>query len=335
MSTPSKANKVFNISSSHFDADEYLSEIFGKDFCEYRKQWALAEKQLHPYDFPLFLVIETVNTCNLKCIMCFRHEMSKEKTVVMSMELYEKILSEAANYNCPSLSLNWNNEPLLDPYLSDRISMAKEYGFIDIRINTNANLLSPEKAKALIDAGLTRLSASIDAATAETYTKIRIGGKYDTVITNLNKFLEIRDLKGVKLPLLRCTFVRIHENEYELDAFLKYWNNRADYCSIQSYVPHTTKERTLRLHPENKNDIMNLTCSQPFERLVISVDGKVYPCCSPIGTEIFLGNIHDSSLYDIWHGETETKLRVMMRHKMWNEFSVCRQCLQNTFGTQQ
>lgn len=328
-------NKISDFSTLHPDVNECLIEMFGEDFREYRKRWELAEKQLHIFDFPLFLVIETVNTCNLKCIMCFRHEMPKQKTSVMSMELYERILSEAFNYNCPSLSLNWNNEPLLDPYLPERISIAKKYGFFDIRINTNANLLSPEKAEQLIDAGLTRLSASIDAVTAEAYAKIRIGGDYNKVVSNLTNFLDIRNRKGAKLPLLRCTFVRIRENEDELAAFIKFWDGKADYSSIQSYIPHTPKEWALELHPNDKSSMTNVTCSQPFERLAISVDGKVYPCCSPIGTEILLGNVHDSSLYEIWHRETESKLRMMMKHRTWNKFPVCRQCLENTFNIQQ
>ena len=155
----------------------------------------------------------------------------------MPEKRYQSIITEAQKYGCPSINLNYNNEPLLDPDIAVRVQQAMEKGFMDIRINTNGTLLSPFISEALIDAGLTRLSVSIDAANPNTYHKIRRGGNFQTVINNIDDFLSIRRQKKSKLPLLRCTFVRIQENESELDDFIKHWKGKADYVSIQTYIP--------------------------------------------------------------------------------------------------
>ena len=55
---------------------------------------------------------------------------------------------------------------------------------MDIMINSNATLLSEERSRKMLGTGLTRLRFSLDAATKETFEKIRIGAKYDSVMKN-------------------------------------------------------------------------------------------------------------------------------------------------------
>ncbi len=332
MADTSENDKVRNIGAVQEDIDQYLAQLLGEKFRDYRNRWEQAERHLHDFGFPLFLVVETINACNLRCAMCFRRTSSGGQAALMSMERYRAILAEAARHQCPSLSLNGNNEPLLDPHLVERVALARQSGFLDIRINTNAMLLTPEKSAALIDAGLTRLSVSLDAASSETYSRVRQGGDWDRVVANVESFLELRKRKGANLPLLRCTFVRISENEHELDNFVRTWQGRADYLSIQSYVPHTPDEAALRLHPTQRSGLPDVTCSQPFERLVINAEGQVFPCCSPLGEELPLGHLDHSSLEQIWHAEKSRCLRSMMKERSWESSPVCRKCLENTFG---
>lgn len=318
--------------SAYEDVDEYLCALLGERFAEYRKKWRQAERELMEFPFPLFLVLETVNTCNYRCIMCFRHTMEKSEPRMMSDKLFRAVVDEAAKNGCPSLSVNWNNEPLLDPKLVERIAYAKARGFLDIRLNTNASLLTPEVSRGLIEAGLTRLSVSLDAATKETYETVRVGGNWERVQANVQSFLDIRKSMGARLPVLRVTFVRIRENAHEEGAFIAAWKDRAEYVSIQSYVPHVPGDAALTHHPDERRHMADVTCSQPFERLVVGVDGEVYPCCSPVGTAIRLGNVGESSLADIWQSAMQKRLRRMMRDRTWAEFDICRQCLGGTFG---
>ena len=68
-----------------------------------------------------------------------------EEGSVMSMELYTKIIDEAAKYNCPSLGLHVYDEPLLVKNLAERIQYASQKGFMDIIMTTNGNLLDEKK----------------------------------------------------------------------------------------------------------------------------------------------------------------------------------------------
>lgn len=324
--------RVHNIESREKDFESILHGHFGERYLRYRRMWQRAEKGLERFPFPLFLVVETVNTCNLNCIMCFRKRRSGAKKKVMPQARFQQILEEAQRHECPSINLNYNNEPLLDPHIAERVRQAREKGFIDIRINTNATLLTPDMSEALIDAGLTRLSVSLDAATATTYHAIRRGGNYQHVIQNVENFLSIRRKKRVDLPLLRFTFVRIRENEGELDVFIKRWQGKADYVSIQSYIPHTSAEDAHNLKPTDAKVDRDRTCSQPFERLVIDVDGFVYPCCSPqaYNTAMCLGNVDSQTLKKIWDSTGSRRIQKAMANGKWNTIEECRICLTQT-----
>jgi len=330
VTTTTETEKVTDY-SRRGDIDAYLGQLQGEAFRRYRKEWRQAEKELRFFPYPLFLVVETVNTCNLSCAMCFRSRTPSPQPAMMSLDDYRRLIGEAGRLGCPSLSLNLNNEPLLDPLLVERVALAREAGFIDIRLNTNGILLTPEKSRALIAAGLTRLSVSIDAASEETYRRIRTGGDYRRLLNNLEAFIAIRDELQAALPVLRCTLVKIRENEHEVDAFINDWQQRADYVSIQSYVPHSNDDESMTLHPDQQAKSTDVTCSQPFERLVVTVDGNILPCCSPQGAEIILGRWGDTGLAKIWTGPQAMNLRRMMRGRCWHDHPVCSSCLNGTF----
>ena len=188
-------NKV-RMFSNEEDIEEILSSIIGQDFVNYRKKWDAVNKFELLTDFPLYLQIELHQICNLRCPTCTIGIPEASKKYIsedhMSWELYEKIILEAEKYGCPSLNPQGINEPLLTPDLEKHIKFASQHGFLDIMMNTNATLLSEERSKSLLDCGLTRMRFSLDAATEETYKKVRVGGNYETTIKNIENFLKIR-----------------------------------------------------------------------------------------------------------------------------------------------
>ena len=59
-------------------------------------------------------------------------------------------------------------------------------------LNTNGTLLPEERSRKFLKSGITRLRFSLDAATKETYEKVRLGGKYDVTMRNIENFLRIK-----------------------------------------------------------------------------------------------------------------------------------------------
>jgi radical SAM protein with 4Fe4S-binding SPASM domain len=321
--------RIRDVSFVGCDINTYLSRELGPRFTAYRKLWAAAEQTELIPDFPLFLQVETVDGCNLKCRMCFRRQQPQTPHRRMGAELFRQIISEARAGACPSMCLNGNNEPLLDRLLPERIAMARDAGVIDLRINTNAMLLTDDMSRSLISSGLTRLSVSIDAASPESYSRIRTGGNLERVIGNVLHFLALRKALGSKLPVLRMTFVVLNENRHEMDAFVRFWADKADYVSFQRYVPHTPEDG--RRNPAQPDEEIEpragKRCSQPFERLVVDVEGNVFPCCSPLGSRLQLGSLRNASLQALWASAMEKRLRRCMQSSNTIDEPVCAVCL--------
>lgn len=217
------------------DPNEILTDILGPDFGRYRLAWAEAEAGQRP-SAPLHLDVDVTTACNFKCPMCpagadGHNFPGFQKGRFLDQALYRQALTEAAAFGLPSLRLGLTGEPLLVPGIGDWVSEARAAGVLDISLITNGRLLTPKVSRHLIEAGLTRLMISIDAAGQGTYQKVRPGGDWRFLLDNINDFLEIRRQYGTSLPLLRLSFVEMSVNRAERGLFIEKFAPLADYLT--------------------------------------------------------------------------------------------------------
>lgn len=313
------------------EANERLCTLLGEEFRFYRSQWEKATNCELLTDFPLFLVVEPQYTCNLRCIHCVHgYDNLKDKYAykdAMSFEQYRQIIDEAAHYQCPSLCLNSTNEPLLIKDIAQRVRYAADHGFMDIMFNTNGLLLCKSKIDQLLDSGLTRLMVSLDAFTKETYDKIRIGSSFEKVLTNIELFLNMRSRKRQQLPLLRVSLVRLSLNNHEIDAFIEYWRDCADYVAIQELASPEPSWDFESLFSDLRTVLDEFSCPQPWQRLIIQGDGSVLPCCSQFAQELALGNIQEQSISSIWLSPAMEHMRTLHKEARYSDNPTCRKCV--------
>ena len=88
-----------------------------------------------------------------------------------------------------------------------------------------------------MESGLTRLRFSLDAATKETFEKIRIGADYESVMKNIERCVELRNQEGYNLPVIGVNFVKMKVNEHETEEFIEKWKDKVDFVVIQEFVP--------------------------------------------------------------------------------------------------
>lgn len=325
-------NKVVHLSKD-LTINQKLSALIGKKFDDYRVIWDKANNLDIVTDFPLFLQLDISQNCNLRCPQCMigNPEYLPEyyNDEIVDFELYKKIIDEASSFNCPSLSVQGNNEPLLWPDFEKYIQYAREKGFIDIMINSNATLLTPKRVPSLLNCGLTRLRFSIDAATSSTYEKIRVGGNFNRVIDNINYLLEYKKLNNITLPLIGVSFVKQAANEHEEADFIAYWKDRVDQVSIQTFVPPVLDNKFSSFYP--KNQLADITyesfrCVQPFQRIVLR-NTEITPCCSTFSSKLSLGDIRTTSIHQAWHSDKMNELRRIHSEGKWKENDICKQCV--------
>ncbi len=186
-------------------------------------------------DFPFRVQIETTSYCNAKCIMC-AHPIMPRRNQHMEQGLYEKLISELAQHRdqLKILSLHFMGEPLMDPLLFERIKLAKQAGIQEVQINTNIQLLTPEKARLLLESGIDTITFSMGGLDKESQEKRRIGTTSHIVEQNIDSCLDLIDALGPdrKKPKKFIYTIKSSSQDRAYVPIVKKYKHRVDDISI-------------------------------------------------------------------------------------------------------
>ncbi|MCP3876309.1 MAG: radical SAM protein [Desulfobacteraceae bacterium] len=310
-------------------SEKTLSHALGPKYAEYRKEWVRVSNREKVTEFPLYIQIEHSGKCNLRCKSCIhsidsiREEYSKGFKP-LDINLYKKILDEANEFSCPSMAFHNNDEPLLLKDLEERIKMASVKNIIDIIVTTNATLLDEKRADKLLRSGLTKINFSVDAYNRNDYSQIRCNGDFDTVLKNIIYFCDKRNKEGLDFPITRATCVL---NKFTIDKMKKikeFWEGIVDIVEFQNF--QAIKNFTEWCRPSGAKIDQNFVCNGPWQQIVIRANGDVVPCCSFYGTEIIVGNIKNTSIYNIWNGKEMSNIRKELLKNNFEFSSACKKC---------
>ncbi len=302
----------FNEKEKLFDIA--MTKKFGQRYIDYRKKY---QESFNYQDlkFPIYLQIEQTYQCNLKCPTCI-HGYSDEKIKfnankdfsVMPMELFKKIVDEAAEQNCPSINLTVNDEPLLVKNLPERINYAKEKGIMDIIMTTNGNLFTEKKIKEVVDAGITRILFSVDAASSETYKITRPGkGSFEKVLENMRLLKKYKETKNFSIPYTRASMVISKNNQKDYLKFREVFKDLVDGVEFQTFSSYYDKNTDLI--PSDSEKVLDFSCTDPWNKTIIRQNGDVLPCCSFYGYELPMGNVNKDTIYNIYNSKEFKKIK--------------------------
>ena len=313
------SRRVSRFLAAQADPHAVLAAEIGPDYADYRARWERARARLEPPAFPLHVDYEMKFACPLRCPMCLMSLPEAERRLYgdPGRELQARqvldLVAEGAARGQKAMGFGGLWEPLLSPDLPEIAAFARSRGLVDVMFNTSGLLLTEKTARALLNAGLTRLMISLDAATPATYARLRPGSDFPTVTANIENFLRLRRRLGRRLPLVRLSFCRTAWNEAELEPFLDRWSGRVDFISVQAYGRYPTPGAPDFPRAAWGEPPAGL-CAQPFKRLLVRHDGRVCPCCDASGATLALGNIAAESLADLWGGERLAGLRRALRN---------------------
>lgn len=190
--------------------------------------------------------VEVINKCNLNCSTCMRNVWDV-KYGSMSVETFERILLSFQDLpNKPELFLGGYGEPLSHPCILDMIERAKKLGH-RVSLITNGILLAEQVSRRLIDLKLDMLWVSMDGASPECYSDVRLGDALPVVIKNL-KCLQLQRYQTfgasnwAGYPKLGIAFVAMQRNIHDLDAVIRLGSRLgAVEFSISNVLAHNTE----------------------------------------------------------------------------------------------
>ena len=118
---------------------------------------------------PLYVKFKVFYGCNLKCEMCNHWRETREAPV--TPERLKEVITELAEMGAKKIHIS-GGEPMLRPHIPDFVELASSLG-IKVTMTTNGTLITKEKAKQLVEAGLRGVNISIDSPIRKMHEKIR------------------------------------------------------------------------------------------------------------------------------------------------------------------
>jgi MoaA/NifB/PqqE/SkfB family radical SAM enzyme len=207
---------------------------------------------------PAHLTIGTTNKCNLRCQMCVRQHVHLDPSDLIDMDftLFVKIADECFPY-LKTVVFTVSGEPLLSNNILEMLELVKKYN-IKLEMTSNATLMNNDEIIKILVRTLSVLTVSFDGATKDTYESIRIGAKYDKVLSNITRFNQYRnELSDIQRPKLGFSFVLMRSNIEEFPDFIKLAHTlQADFIGGTHIIIHGSKlkDESLIFHKKLANE---------------------------------------------------------------------------------
>ena len=278
---------------------------------------------------PISASIEPANYCNLSCPHCPTGRKLIDKTDKrLSLNDFKKYIDSLLP-ELMYLNLYFQGEPLLNKDLPEMIRYASDRGVFTC-VSTNGTALTEDMVKRLKDSGVGRFIICLDGATANSYSKYRIGGDFYKVINGISLSVKYG------LPVeVQCLLLSTTENEVDnIKSLCKSLGvKRLVFKKAQFYedflVPENPKflrykrDESGKLIPKAK---LNNRCWRLFSTVVIDVDGNVPACCFDKSGKYSFGNLKDETLKDIWLGNIAMRFRQAIL-KNRKGIDICNNCI--------
>lgn len=273
----------------------------------------------HVHSAPYSLRIDPTTACNLHCPLCptGAGEMDRGHST-LSRAMFERALDQ---FGARALIVQlwvWG-EPLMNRQIADLVALAEARG-IATEISTNLSIrLTDSEIDRLINAGLTWLIVSIDAATADTYRQYRRGGDFNLVVDNVRRILTRRKALGSRTPFVEWQFVPLRHNEHEMseavrlaarlgvDGF-RFKPARFDKVEGRTFGGQVSPDLVHEWMPGQRAlrhegpTYLDYHCPFLWGSVTVHPDGGIAPCCETTSVEHDLASLGNADLADVWNG---------------------------------
>jgi MoaA/NifB/PqqE/SkfB family radical SAM enzyme len=168
----------------------------------------------------LFLRLDPVNACNLRCQMCYYSDREYAKKIRgrFSAEELDRIQNLFFD-KAVQLVVGCGSEPTLHKDYVNIIRQGRESGIPFVGLTTNGQLITKHDLEQLVSVGLNEITISTHGVHRHTYEKFMAGASYQKLLTLLEMLDEIKSHYNTPYPTLRLNYTTNPENLDELEDF--------------------------------------------------------------------------------------------------------------------
>ena len=248
--------------------------------------------------------VEITNICGLSCSFC---PPKLQPTKTMSLEFFEKILSELKPYT-KSLALHVMGDPLTLSNLENYLELAYQVGF-EVELTTSGYYLNKHSIDTLFHPAVRQLNISLNA-----YNKNSLGMSFEEYIGSVLAVCDAK-LQSYPRPFINLRLWNLDEalsenvyNEKLFELFESHFQVKINMDEVDK-----AKRDSIRLGSKillnfdsyfewpslNSSHESHASCYGLKSHIGILANGVVVPCCLDGEGVINLGDLHDSSLEEI------------------------------------
>ncbi len=257
------------------------------------------------WSYPYLLCVDVTNKCNLHCPFCptGRGEQSGRGRGSMNWDTFRHIIDELGPYAYSIELFNWG-EPFFAKDLPSMIAYAEKRGVPTI-ISSNLSFpLDERRVEAIVDAGLSYLTASIDGADQQGYEVYRRGGRFDLAVTNLRKFVAAKKRNAQSKPYITWQFLVFHHNESQVEkARALAQEIGVDNFSAVGGLYEDPAWAPQRQYSFDYLDIRPNRCVWLWEKAVFHWDGGFASCCAGFHQKDDFDTYRPGTFRRMWNNE--------------------------------
>lgn len=268
-----------------------------------------------PKSLPPYIKVEPTPLCQLRCTGCpqrdpeFRRQFNGE--MQLTPEALERII-EPLKDTLLGISLSLTGEPMLNKHIIELIEYVHSKNICASFPSNFSVPLGEEKAERLARSGLDALYVSLDGASSESYTKYRVGGRFDLILKNVRLLSEAKKRFGLRRPKIIWKYVIFEHNKHEVEKAKSEYKSLG-FDAIEFDVDMGSVTRSSMNEDSKKGAVeAKRACFWLWHTMIIRWNGAIDPCCnasgSPEGT-FNLGKAVTDDSADIFRGKAYAGLR--------------------------
>lgn len=262
-----------------------------------------------PFPTTNFL-LELSNACNHKCLFC-AHQKMKRKVGKMAPEMVESVLRQAYDLGTREVGMYATGEPFIVPELADYIKLAKDVGYTYVYLTSNGALATPERIRAVVNAGVDSIKLSINAPERKLYEFIHGRDDFDTVMEHLKYLNQYRKESGRNLKIY-ITGILTRYTEQTRDDYFKVFDGLADQIVFKNvynqggYMPEI--DHLLKCTDDAEQF---RRCNLPFDALCVTCEGYLSVENADFENMLIVADLNKVSLKEGWYGDRMKEVRRM------------------------
>ena len=277
-----------------------------------------------PFPATNFL-LELSNACNHACLFC-AHQKMRRKVGKMAPKMVESVLRQAYELGTREVGMYATGEPFIVPELAEYVKLAKDIGYTYVYLTSNGSLATPERIRAVVDAGVDSVKFSINAPERKLYEFIHGRDDFDTVFEHLKYLNQYRRESGRSFKIY-ITGILTRYTEHTREDYFKVFDGLADQIVFKAvynqggYMPEI--DHLLKC-TDDKEQFRR--CNLPFDALCVTCEGYLSVENADFENMLIVADLNKVSLKDGWYGDKMKEVRRMFLDDCL-EGTLCHGCV--------